>query len=404
MTTPPIPPAPAADSTQPPATTPAAPAPYVMPPIDDEFVRTREHELSRREHLLVTALLPCALLLFGTNSVLVWLLPKEEYGFWSIESLVSYGLATFLLAVYSYVKWRYVWSVRRAHHLSFYLKRVIEVVAALSLVVMGSYLFGFQYYYTADLTSDRRLSLSPRSVEILKELPDGGRVEIFMPFSESGAYHMSEADRLALVRERRTIGRVCKDIEEDAPKYTKAIVKFTAINVNEEPNKATELAVKLGAPPGPSGTPVLPSGASENLFILYTPPPLPGAGPQPAPAWNFIAKNRMYQEALHTKRGQSGGVAFVGESRILSTIEGLRLSKRTVAYYIDNHSRGTSPVPDKSNAAVTILNSNNLTGLPLNLLTAEAIPADARFVLLWNIQSPLSDAECDKLYKYVIGG
>lgn len=402
-------------ATSPTAPAPAptsAPAPIAPPPgalelgaQQDDYLRAREQELTGRERLLLTALLPSALLLGGVNTVMVWLLPPADYGFFSLQSLGCYGLSGFLLGLWFYIKWRYIWSVRKAHHLSFYFKRAIEALAAVALVVMGSYLLGFEFYTTADVTQDQKLSLSPKSVRILENLPEGSRVEIYLPYGEAGLYRASELERLAIERNRRAISRICRTVQAEAGQYTKAKILFQAFDVSQKPEEAGRLAEAMGLPAAPAtGKPFLPNDWLDDLVVAYTPPPPKAGEPAESTRYFYIDKAKLYQRGKPNKRGRMQEDVFVGESRLLATIERLRIDNPAKMFLVTDHSARGRALPHAENAAIAILQTNNLRLVPFELKATAVIPAEADFVMLLNIEQPLSAAECETLYNYAIGG
>ncbi|MGH7144585.1 MAG: hypothetical protein ACREJ2_10740 [Planctomycetota bacterium] len=418
--TPPVPPTPPTPTGPPgsptPPAAPVAPADagavnvvkpgeavYEHPPMEDDYEQVRERELTGRERLLLNALLPSALLLGATNTMMVWLLKGGEYPWYGLQSLGLYALTFFLLGVFFYVKWRYVWSVRKAHHLAFYLRILVEAVAAVALVAMGSYLLGFKFYKTADVTLEQKLSLSDRSKDILRSLPPGAKVEIVLPYQEAGLYHVSELDRLDLIRTRRAVSRVCDEVEQEAPGLCQAQVKFTTLDVDNDPDAAAAIAKRMNLPS-------LPHDFYENLLVFYTPPPgtKDGAGQSEGERFWFIQKQDLYQPGKFAKNGQSQGMDFVGEGRVLATIQRLQLNDPLKVFFVVDHCPRARAVPGANNMAYTILDNNNLRLLPIHLKTTPVIPVGgpdgADFLLLMNIQDPLSAAECETLYNYVAAG
>jgi len=236
---------------------------------------------------------------------------------------------------------------------------LIKLIAAAFILVMVNYV-GFKHYTHKDLSQSQFYTLSPKTVDVLKNLDSPVTAYTFLdPRNEGQQEEISK-----LLEEYQTAAGKNFDVEKIDPAY--------------DYKRAEELQKKLHF------------DGNDHLVILEYKDRSP----------RFVKQEDLFD--LNPMTGQVG--AFKGEQQITASVVGLIEGKASKVYFTEGH--GEHALQDVSSPAGyglvgQSLKSENIETSNLNLAQKGDVPADADAVVIAGPSINFSPLEADALDKYV---
>lgn len=245
----------------------------------------------------------------------------------------------------------------------------VEVLFSLAILIMVNYL-GYKYYYRADVSQNRFYDLSPKTVQVLKDLKEPVKITLcFAPNDQNPSKLRNEIE--GLVKEYQYKGG------------NKIIVE--RVDMTLDPVRAEELMRKLKL------------GKAENVVIF-----------------EFKDRNRYLREDQLGEFDVQGMTAlgggeqvlknFKGEAEFTSTIMGLIEGKPAKIYFLVGH--GERDPDDMSSLLgagklATYAKRENVIVSRLNLAESIDVPDDAQAVVIVGPRVALSVPETQSIQAYL---
>jgi len=243
-----------------------------------------------------------------------------------------------------------------------------NLVLIVLLLLMVNYL-GFKYYAHKDLSSSQFYALSPKTKDILRNLPAPVHVISMLIDNQNGAYW---DESLNLLKEYERVAKGKLTLERVDPVSDRA--------------RAVELQNQLHF----AGT--------DNIFIFEYKDP---KAPADVPSRNQIVKlDELLDQNPMT--GQVGG--YKGEQQFTSAIVSIEEGKPSKVYFTAGHGEhpfGDSNTPNGYGMVAGLLKGENLTVTSLNLAATGEVPPDAQAVIIAGPTVPFSATEAQALDKYL---
>lgn len=244
----------------------------------------------------------------------------------------------------------------------------VNLVLVILLLLMVNYL-GFKYYAHKDLSASQFYALSPKTKDILRNLPAPVHITTILIDNQNSAYW---DESQSLLKEYQ---RVAKG-------------KLTVEKVDPVSDRA--LAVKLQDRLHFSGT--------DNIFIFEYKDPKAAA--DALPRSQIVKLSDLIDQNPMT--GQVSG--FKGEQQFTSAIVSVLEGKASKVYFTAGH--GEHPFGDSNTAngygyVAGLLKGENLTIDTLNLAATGQVPPDAKAVIIAGPTVPFGAAEAQAIDKYL---
>jgi hypothetical protein len=256
----------------------------------------------------------------------------------------------------------------------------VRTVLVLAVVAMVNYL-GAHFFGRFYLSSQTRIQLAPRTLDILKSLTNHVDVTLYYDTKDENNFY---PDIVALLNEYRSAN----------PRISVKTVDY--VRDAGEAQKIKE-RYKLNAP------------TDKNLVIFERPPDKPSdsVGPFKIAPGDALTQYTLEQIPNEKEREfRRKPVAFNGEMMFTSMLLALENPKPLAAYFLQGH--GEPALNDSGNLGYlkfgSILAQNYIAVQNLELTGDNPVPIDCNLLIIAAPTVPLSDLELQKIKKYVADG
>jgi ABC-type uncharacterized transport system involved in gliding motility auxiliary subunit len=242
------------------------------------------------------------------------------------------------------------------------LRNIVNLLIIAAIVAMINY-FGFRHYVHRDYSTSQFYTLSPKTLDVLKQLD-----------SPISAYTFLDSQSQQAVGQAEQINNLLKEYQQASGK------NFTVERIDPAYDiaRATELQKELHF-----------DGNDHLVIFKYKDKPP-----------RFVKEEDLYD--MNPMTGQVGD--FKGEQVITAALIGLVEGKPSLVYFTEGHGEH-SPQDDRSATGygllVASLKNENIEVESLNLAQKGEVPDDADAVVIAGPSIAFSKIEADALAKYV---
>jgi hypothetical protein len=249
----------------------------------------------------------------------------------------------------------------------------VRTIVVLTVLVMVNYLGG-RYFERFYLSSQTRVELSSRTVNLLKTITNDVKVTLYYDRDDKLYPSIFE-----LIKEYRAINpRISIETVDYLRDITAAQrVKATKLNAKAENNEKNLVIFECEG-----RTKVAPGNTLAELTIEAVP----------------SETERKYRTKV---------VAFKGEMMFTSMLLAVVNPKPLMAYFLQNHGEHRIDNADEVTGYMkfaSVLRQNYIQPVPLSLLGTNVIPADCNLLVIAGPTDAISESESEKIQRYLSEG